>query len=453
MRCESRSGSGTLQIQRLTPRMSPEDKVVVRPAIRIAGSVRPPGDKSISHRYAMLAALAPGRTRLQNFASGADCASTVACVAALGCQVQREADRVEIEGLGPQLHAPAAALDCGNSGSTMRMLAGIVAAQPFACEMIGDASLNQRPMARVIAPLTKMGARIKAAQGERPPLRIQGRQLKGIEYELPVASAQVKSCLLFAGLLAEGRTTVIEPARTRDHGELALRAFGAEIQTETKTRGSASIVGGQPLHAVEAAIPGDISSAAFFLCAAAVLPGSNLIVDEVLLNPTRAQLLDVLTQMGARVSVLNIEDRHGEVTGTLQIEAGMLRGARISGALTAALIDELPVLAAIAPFTERGVEIRDARELRVKESDRIAAVAQNLRRMGAGVEELLDGLIIPGGQQLHGAELESAGDHRIVMAFAIAALAAEGESVICGADAARISFPEFFEMLERVSER
>jgi len=431
--------------------MAETTNVTIRPAKNIAGTVRLPGDKSISHRYATLAAVARGRTRLQNFSSGADCASTLACVAALGCSTAGGQDSaVEIEGLGPVLRAPLAPLDCGNSGSTMRMLAGILAGQRFTSELVGDASLSRRPMHRVIEPLSAMGASISASDGDRPPLRLTGGRLRAIDYRLPVASAQVKTAILFAGLFAKGTTSVEEPVRTRDHGELALRAFGAEL---TREPNRASIAGGQPLHAIEAHIPGDLSSAAFFLCAAALFPGSNLVFDDLLLNPTRAALLDVLRSMGVRITVLDLEEQHGELQGMIKVEHDELKGARISGALSAALIDELPVLAAIAPYTSDGIEIRDARELRVKESDRIAGVARNLRAMGALVEESEDGLRIPGRQQLHGAELDSAGDHRIAMAFAVAALRATGESLIRGADAARVSFPEFFSVLESISER
>jgi 3-phosphoshikimate 1-carboxyvinyltransferase len=433
--------------------------VTLRPARNVLGSLRLPGDKSISHRYAMLAALVAGTSRLGNFSSGADCASTLACMEALGAQVRRDGRTVEITGRGPRLLAPRGALDCGNSGSTMRMLSGILAGQPFVSELVGDESLSRRPMARIMEPLGKMGARMESREGNRPPLRVFGAgangagassKLRGITYAPPVPSAQVKSCLLFAGLLAEGETSIEEPFRTRDHGELALRAFGAELKREGER---VAITGGQRLRAIEAVVPGDISSAAFFLCAAAIFPGSNLVIEGLGLNPTRAALLDVLAGLGARISMLEVSEASEELTGTVKIEHNQLHGLRLDGALASQLIDELPVLAAIAPFTAGGAEIRDARELRVKESDRIALVARNLRAMGAEVAEHDDGLSVPGGQRLHGAEIESGGDHRIAMAFSVAALGAEGASVIHGAEAARISFPEFFEMLEAVVER
>ncbi|MGE5324347.1 MAG: 3-phosphoshikimate 1-carboxyvinyltransferase [Actinomycetota bacterium] len=422
--------------------------VIIRPARTVLGSIRLPGDKSISHRYAMLGAIAEGVTRLSNFSTGADCASTLGCVRRLGCTVRTDGTAVEIE--GRPLQAPAQSLDCGNSGSTMRMLAGILAGHDFSCELHGDASLSRRPMARVITPLREMGADITAAAGDRPPLHIHGGRLRAIDYKMPVASAQVKSAVLFAGLYAQGETAVEEPYRTRDHSEQALRAFGAQL---SRSRNRITLQGGQKLHAIEAAVPGDISSAAFFLCAAAILPGSNLVIENLLLNPTRASLLDVLKILGARLSVINLEDHHGELVGTMKIEHGTLSGITIEGGQSVALIDELPVLAAIAPYTREGIEIRDATELRVKESDRIALVAQNLRAMGAECEERPDGLRVPGNQKLHGAEIDSGGDHRIAMAFAIAALGAEGETSIQGADSARISFPEFFTMLEGVVDR
>ena len=423
--------------------------MIVRPAKNILGALRLPGDKSVSHRYAMLGAIAEGTTRLTNFSTGADCASTLACLRQLGCEVRSKDGTVEIQGR-TVLSPPSDSLDCGNSGSTMRMLSGILAGQAFLSRLHGDESLSRRPMGRVITPLRQMGARIDAGPKELPPLEVHGAKLKAIDYAMPVASAQVKSAILFAGLLSDGETSVEEPYRTRDHSELALRAFGGEL---TRRRNRVSILGGQKLHAIDAAIPGDISSAAFFLCAAALFPDSNLVIESLLLNPTRAALLDVLKSLGARISIINLEDHHGELVGTVKIEHGPLQGATISGGQSVALIDELPVLAAIAPYTHDGIDIRDAQELRVKESDRIALVARNLRAMGAECEEREDGLRVPGNQKLHGAEIDSGGDHRIAMAFAVAALRAEGESVIHGAESARISFPNFFEMLEGVVER
>jgi 3-phosphoshikimate 1-carboxyvinyltransferase len=434
--------------------MKNEAQVTLRPARNVRGTVSLPGDKSISHRYAMLSGIAEGPSRIENYSTGADCASTLGCMRALGVTWEKKENAaIEVQGSGLSLAAPAVALDCGNSGSTMRMLSGIVAGQKFSSEMVGDESLSRRPMERVITPLSAMGAHI-ASQAGKPPLRVTGAALKAIDYTMPVASAQVKSCLLFAGLFADGETRITEPLRTRDHGEVALRAFGARLDRKSSGQGNEIIIrGGQRLRGIEARIPGDLSSAAFFLCAAALFPGSQLTVPGILMNPTRARLLDVLMQIGLRISVTQLDEIHGELVGSLQVEGAGLKGATIAGADSAALIDEIPVLAAIAPFTAQGIEVRDARELRVKESDRIAAVAANLRLMGAQVEEREDGLKIPGGQALHGAELDSYGDHRIAMAFAVAALRANGETLIRGAESAAISYPAFFQTLEEVTER
>ena len=299
--------------------MKVESQTLVRPARNVRGSVRLPGDKSISHRYAMLSGIADGRSVLENYSTGADCASTLGCMRALGVRWQRKdqdpGNVIEVQGSGLSLAAPATPLDCGNSGSTMRMLSGIVAAQNFTSEMIGDPSLSRRPMERVIKPLTAMGAQITSQQG-KPPLRITGATLKAIDYSMPVASAQVKSCLLFAGLFAEGETRIEEPLRTRDHGEVALRAFGVRLERKSVGAGNeVRIRGGQRLRGLEARIPGDLSSAAFFLCAAALFPGSQLTLPDLLMNPTRARLLDILTQMGLRISVTQLEEVHGELVG------------------------------------------------------------------------------------------------------------------------------------------
>jgi 3-phosphoshikimate 1-carboxyvinyltransferase len=425
---------------------------LIRPARNILGSLRLPGDKSISHRYAMLGAFAEGMSRFTNFSTGADCASTLACMEALGAKVNRTgADSVEIRGVAGRVTPTDGPLDCGNSGSTMRMISGLLAPQQGRFTLVGDDSLSRRPMERIRKPLVAMGARLMLTDGHAP-LIIDGGPLKAIDYTTPVPSAQVKSCVLLAGLETVGMTTVREAVRTRDHTELALRAFGATL---TRAADSVSISGPQALRAIDAEVPGDLSSAAFFLCAAMLFPGSNLVVDALGLNPTRASLLDVLTALGAHIAVLNLEEKHAELVGTVQISAPAegLGSTEISGLLAAQLIDELPVLAAIAPYTSGGIRIRGARELRVKESDRIALVAANLRAMGAEVEEFEDGLDVPGGQTLHGTTIDSGGDHRIAMAFSVAALRAEGETLIQGAESAAISFPEFFDLLDRVAER
>lgn len=422
--------------------------VKVGSAKQIRGSLRTAGDKSISHRYAMLAGIAEGTSEFENFSSSADCASTLACMEALGARVRRTGNHVEVDGVGGALLAPAQALDCGNSGSTMRMLSGVLASQPFTSAMTGDASLSKRPMRRVIDPLCQMGAEIES-HGGCAPLTIHGAKLEAMEYQPPVASAQVKSCVLLAGLFTQGVTTVIEPVRTRDHTELALKAFGAEV---IRDGDRVSVRGGQKLHAIKAYVPGDLSSVTFFLCAAALFPGASLVVDSVLLNPTRSVVLDVLSGMGVKINFLKVEEQYGELIGTMQVEGGVFQGGVIRGWQSAALIDELPAIAAVAPYSVQGVEIRDAAELRVKECDRIAAVVRNLRAMGAEVEEFPDGMRIPGGQHLHGAAVESFDDHRIAMAFAIAGLRAKGETTIKGAEAVAVSFPEFFEALQKVVE-
>ncbi|MGA3344763.1 MAG: 3-phosphoshikimate 1-carboxyvinyltransferase [Terracidiphilus sp.] len=425
---------------------------IIRPAKNVYGSLRLPGDKSISHRYGMLAAFADGTSRFTNFSTGADCASTLACMKALGACVRVLDDgSVEVTGVSGRVTPTETPLDCGNSGSTMRMISGLLAPQDGHFTLVGDASLSRRPMERIRKPLAAMGARLTLTEGHAP-LTIEGCALKAIDYTTPVPSAQVKTSILLAGLQTAGTTTVCEAVRTRDHSELALRAFGATLD---RTVDSVSIVGPQTLHAIEAAVPGDISSAAFFLCAAALFPGSSLVLDFLGLNPTRASLLDVLTSLGARISVLNLEEKNAELVGTVQVTAPAegLGSTEISGALAAQLIDELPVLAAIGPYTSGGIRIRDAKELRVKESDRIALVAKNLRAMGAEVTEFEDGLDVPGGQRLHGATIDSGSDHRIAMAFSVAALRAEGDSMIRGAESAAISFPEFFDLLDLVAER
>ncbi len=423
---------------------------VVRPARTLRGSVRLPGDKSISHRYAMLAGLAEGTSRLGNFSTGADPHSSLSCMEALGATVVKRDDGViEVTGVGGTFQQPTLALDCGNSGSTMRMLAGLVASQPGTYTFIGDASLTKRPMQRIKGPLEQMGARVELTEGHAP-MTIFGQPLKAIEFATPIASAQVKTAVLFAGLGSSGVTTLREAVRTRDHSEHALRAFGAELE---RGRDSISIRGGQKLHAIDATVPGDLSSAAFFLCAALLFPDSQPVLDDVGMNPSRSALLDVLAGMGLRVQVLNLEEKHGEMIGTIQVNGALdLKGAEIIGDMPALIIDELPVLAAIGPFTRDGVLIRNAKELRVKESDRIALVVQNLRAMGAQVEEFEDGLYVPGGQTLKGGNVDSADDHRIAMAFAIAALRATGETTIHGAEAAAISFPEFFPLLRSLSQ-
>ncbi len=426
---------------------------IIRPAHSLRGSLALPGDKSISHRYAMLAGFAQGTSRIANFSTGADPYSSLSCMAQLGATIDADpqARTVTITGTAGHLRQSGGDLDCGNSGSTMRMLAGLVAGQSGTYRFVGDVSLSGRPMERIRTPLEQMGARVELT-GSHAPMIVRGGSLKAVEFATSVASAQVKTAILFAGLQAEGTTSLAEEVRTRDHTEHALRAFGAEL---VRRDGRLLITGGQKLQALELTVPGDVSSAAFFLCAALLFPDSNLVLDNVGLNPTRAVLLDVITAMGGGIKMLEIADLHGEMAGTLQVnrKPGALQAVDLSGQMTAQLIDEIPVLAAIAPYTANGLKIRDARELRVKESDRIALVVQNLRAMGAAVTEHDDGMDIPGNQALRGATIESGHDHRIAMAFSIAALRAEGQTEIQGAEAASISFPEFFDWLDDLAVR
>ncbi len=422
---------------------------LIQPARTLQGSLVVPGDKSISHRYAMLAGLAEGVSRLSNFSTGADPASSLACMVALGAKVEDKGTHLEVTGTAGDLREPTGELDCGNSGSTMRMLAGMIAPHAGRFTLVGDESLTVRPMERIRRPLKAMGARVELTEGHAP-MRVEGAALKGMEFAEPIQSAQVKTAILFAGLQAVGTTTLIETVRTRDHTEQALRAFGARLARTHAADGNSSrlqIEGEQGLKALEATVPGDLSSAAFFLAATLLFPDANLILDAIGLNPTRTALLDVIAALGAKLRVLSVEEQHGELIGTVQVTRARPASTQpfvIEGALTAQLIDELPVLAAVAPYTQAGIIVRDAQELRVKESDRIALVVKNLRAMGADVTEREDGMEIPGGQTLHGAEIDSGGDHRIAMAFAVAGLRASSETVIQGAEAAAISFPEFF---------
>jgi 3-phosphoshikimate 1-carboxyvinyltransferase len=411
------------------------------------GSLRFPGDKSISHRYAILAAIAEGTSEIQNYSAAADCQSTLDCLSRLGVAMDRREGRVVIYGAGRRgLKAPAGELDAGNSGSTIRMLSGVLAGQPFRSVLVGDASLSRRPMQRIVEPLERMGARIRCASG-RPPLEIEGGGLRGIHYELPVASAQVKTAVLLAGLFAEGETEVVEPLTTRDHTEIALEVMGAKI---VRKNAIVRVRGDGLLKARNFVVPGDISGAAFFIVAALMVPNSELQLQGVGLNPTRTAILDLLRNMGARVEVLSRESVSGEEVGNVRVRAGALAGGEIPRETIAGLIDELPVLAVLGTQTERGIRFRGAQELRVKESDRIAAVAANLKSMGAEVEEFRDGLYVPGRQKLTGAQIPSFGDHRIAMAFAVAGLVAEGNTLIGDSKCVEISFPGFFETLESV---
>jgi 3-phosphoshikimate 1-carboxyvinyltransferase len=433
-------------------------KRTIRPAKTLSGGVEPPGDKSISHRYAMLAALAEGTSELRHFAAAADCRSTLDCMKALGAEVKFDKDTARVTGHGLRgLKGTRRALDAGNSGTTMRLLAGILAGQVFNSQLTGDSSLQKRPMKRVVGPLREMGADIRAREDNFAPLEIRGGRLHAIDFQMPMPSAQVKSAVLLAGLFAEGDTSVTEPARTRDHTEIALEEFGAPVEKHGKTirvRGSSNN-GAVNLQARSLDIPGDLSSAVFFIAAACIFPDANLLIHNVGLNPTRTAILDVFASMGASLQMLSVRSAHGEIVGDLAVKGAALKGGVVEGQQIPLVIDELPMLAALGPYTEQGIEIRDAAELRVKESDRIAALAENLRRMGATVEERPDGLRVEGRKagKLRGAEIDPHGDHRIAMAFAVAALAAQGQTVIRDADCAGVSYPTFFDDLDRVAEQ
>jgi 3-phosphoshikimate 1-carboxyvinyltransferase len=434
-------------------------KETIQPAKYLTGAVELPGDKSISHRYAMLAALAEGTSEMRHFSAAADCHSTLKCLSALGAHVKIDKDTVRVTGHGARgLKSSWRALDAENSGTTMRLLAGILAGQNFASKLTGDASLKKRPMKRVIAPLREMGADIRGREDNFAPLEIRGTTLRAIDYKMPIASAQVKSAVLLAGLFADGVTTVTEPARTRDHTELALEEFGAAIETNGRTirvHGLDGANGNAKLIAKSLDVPGDLSSAVFFIAAASLFADSNVVIHNVGLNPARTAILDVLAEMGASIQMLGLKSAQGEIVGDLAVKGASLKGGVIAGEKIPLVIDELPMLAALGPYTEEGIEICDAAELRVKESDRIAAVAENLRRMGARVEERPDGLKVEGRRsgKLRGAEINPRGDHRIAMAFAVAGLAAEGNTVIRDADCAGVSFPAFFQELNRLAER
>ena len=426
-------------------------KKVISPGGSVSGVVELPGDKSISHRYAILAALAEGRSRIANYSTAADCRSTLGCLERLGVEIKIGRDRdVQIIGAGLEgLRAPKRALDAENSGSTMRMMAGVLAGQAFSSTLTGDASLRRRPMRRVIEPLREMGAEIHSRDGDVAPLEIRGGKLRAIDYSLPVPSAQVKSAILLAGLYADGVTTVREVVRTRDHTELALREFGARVET---AKGAVRVHPRPKLEARQLVVPGDLSAAVFLIGAALTLPNSALMVHNVGLNPTRAKVLDFLISMGAEIHVAAVESRNGELVGDISVRHAALAGGEISGAQVAEMIDELPMLAALGPFTEKGITIHDAKELRVKESDRIATLAEGLRRMGARGEEFPDGMRVEGRKagKLRGAKVDPQGDHRIAMALAVAGLGAEGETVIQDAGCVAVSFPQFFGTLDKL---
>ncbi|MDZ7361275.1 MAG: 3-phosphoshikimate 1-carboxyvinyltransferase [candidate division KSB1 bacterium] len=419
------------------------------------GRISVPGDKSISHRALMLGAMAEGDTVIRGLAPGEDVSSTKHCLQQLGVIINEKNGEIFVKGRGHfSLQKPKTALDAGNSGTTMRLLAGLLAAQSFSATITGDASLQRRPMRRIIEPLTQMGAKITAQKNGGAPLTIHGGKLHGIHYRLPVASAQVKSCVLFAGLGAEGDTVIEEVIPTRDHSERLLRRMEAGISVSSNQEPVISnhigIRGGK-LRGCEIDIPGDFSSAAFFIAAALLLPKSELLIENAGLNPTRTALLDVTREMGGEVSVMNIRNESYEPVAELMVRHRPLQSAKVSGSRIPLLIDEIPILAVMATQAEGETHIREAQELRVKESDRLAALAKNLRAMGAAIEELPDGLVISGPTKLRGAEIDSFGDHRIAMAFAVAGLLADSPTTIRGAECVNISFPGFFEILKKLA--
>jgi 3-phosphoshikimate 1-carboxyvinyltransferase len=409
-----------------------------------------PGDKSLSHRYAILSALAEGTSEITNYALSADCRSTLNCLERLGIDVEVTKGVVKIGGHGLRgLRESRRTLDAENSGTTIRMLSGVLAGQPFRTRITGDSSLCRRPMRRVIDPLAQMGAAIESEEGGRAPLTIRGGRLHAIDYSTPVPSAQVKSAILLAGLYADGPSSVTESVRTRDHTELALREFGGRVDT---IKATVRVYPEPKLAPRQLIVPGDLSGAIFLMAAATILPASSLVLHNVGINPTRARVLDFLISIGASIHATAVQARHGELVGDLSVRHTDLSGGDISGGQVAEMIDELPMLAALGPFTEKGIEIHDAEELRVKESDRIATLAEGLRRMGAEVEEFRDGMRVEGrgAGRLKGATVEAHGDHRIAMALAVAALGAEGDTTIRDAECVGVSFPEFFEVLDRL---
>ena len=431
------------------------DLTINRPAsgLSLQGRIRVPGDKSISHRALMLGAIAQGETQIQGLLLGEDPRSTASCFRAMGAEISElNTELVQVKGIGlGQLSEPTDVLNAGNSGTTIRLMLGLLASHPGRLFVVtGDSSLRSRPMSRVVKPLQQMGAQIWGRQnGSLAPLAIQGQTLQPITYQSPIASAQVKSCILLAGLMTEGQTTVTEPALSRDHSERMLKAFGAELTSDPETH-SVTVIGPAQLHGQKVIVPGDISSAAFWLVAGAIVPDSELVIENVGVNPTRTGVLEALSMMGADIQLGNQRVVAGEPVADLRVRSSSLNGCTIAGDLIPRLIDEIPILAVAAVFAQGTTVIRDAAELRVKESDRIAVMATQLNRMGARVTELPDGLEITGGTPLTGTDVDSHTDHRIAMSFAIAALNATGTTTIHRAEAAAISYPDFVATLQRV---
>ena len=418
---------------------------------KLQGEIAIPGDKSISHRAVMFGSLAKGTTHISNFLAGADCLATIDCFRKMGIEIEQDGTNVTVHGKGLHgLEKPEGLLDVGNSGTTTRLISGILAGQDFEVVLSGDASLNQRPMKRIMTPLRMMGAEIESVNGnDCAPLKITGKKLNAIHYDSPVASAQVKSCVLLAGLYADGKTSVTEPALSRNHTELMLRSFGVEVESHDKT---AEITPPDEMSAVDIIVPGDISSAAYFLAAGLITPDSCIRLKNVGLNPTRDGLLRVCRQMGADIQMENVRDNGGEPAADLMIRTSRLKGTIVEGDLIPTLIDEIPVIALLAAFAEGETVIRDAQELRVKESDRIALTVDHLVKMGAEARGTEDGMIIHGGNPLHGAEIHCAYDHRIAMTFSIAGINADGETIIRDSECVDVSYPTFYEQLKSLHE-
>lgn len=423
--------------------------MILEKSNRLSGEVTIPGDKSISHRAVMFGALADGTTEVTNFLKGADCLSTISCFQKLGIEIENTPEHILIHGRGLHgLQAPTSVLDAGNSGTTTRLISGILAAQPFTCTLTGDSSIQTRPMKRIMEPLSMMGAAIESVRhNDCAPLSISGRELKGIHYHSMVASAQVKSCILLAGLYASGETSVTEPTVSRNHSEIMLRYFGADVLTEGTT---ATIFPEPVLHGQRICVPGDISSAAYFIAAGLLVPNSEILIRNVGINPTRDGILRVARAMGGDITLLNIREE-GEPTADLLVRSSSLHGTVVEGDLIPTLIDEIPVINIMAACAEGQTIIRDAAELKVKESNRIDVMVEQLKSMGCDITATDDGMIINGGRPLHGAVIDSHLDHRIAMSFAVASLIADGTTEILGSDCVNISYPTFYQDLQRLS--
>lgn len=418
----------------------------IKPITNVNKTIKVPGDKSISHRAVMFGSIAKGDTEITGFLTGDDCMSTISCFKKLGVDIDIDGEHITVHGKGLRgLKAPEEILDVGNSCTTIRLISGILSAQPFDCTLNGDASIQKRPMKRIINPLSEMGAEIESTNDGYAPLKIHGKKLHAIEYTMPVASAQVKSSILLASLFAEGETVINEPVASRNHTEIMLNYFGADIKNENGKITSKPVneLHGKPVH-----VPGDISSAAFFMVAGLIVPNSHIIIENVGINSTRTGIIDALRAMGGKINVLNERVSGGEAVADIEVSTSSLKATTLSGEIIPRMIDEIPVFAVAALHAEGTTCIKDAHELKVKESNRIATMSEELSKMGAKIEETEDGMIIPGSQKLKGAVTESHMDHRVAMSIAIAALMAEGETTITNADCIGISFPDFYELLD-----